>query len=783
MTNRGNYRWLLAGGAALGALVAGQPALAQQAADKPEGTAPTATVGEVIVTAQKRSERINGVPMSISALTGDQLQKVGVTEISQLERIVPGFTYQLSYYGTPVYGIRGVSFFDTSGSASPAVSVYVDQVPLPYSILARGSGLDLERVEVLKGPQGTLFGENSTAGAINFIAGKPTPSFAAGGDVTYGRFDQLDVDGYVSGPITDTLTARLAVSSQHRADWQYSTSRSQGAGQRDFNDGRLLLDWKPRSDLRFEFNVNGWVDKSDNQAAQYSGFFPNRAAAAGGYLAAFAGLQNQPLTPNTARAADWDPGFSLARDDQFFQTSLRADWDVADNITVTSMTSYINYNGNSPTDPDGTNYLDLRVDALNTFDTFNQELRVAGTSGPMKWMLGANYEHDTLGEIANQANQATNNGLPFVPLHYTDYYLRNRQAVDTKAVFGSLDYKLPHGVTLQGSLRYTMQNRAYDGCQGGRGPDAAQFDDVFALLATALSGKPTTLAPGACTTLSAATLQPVDDVHAALNQNNVSWRAGANWDVTSHFLLYANATKGFKAGGFSTIPLVITSQVHSVTQESVLSYEAGFKVTLLDGAMQVNAAGFYEDYREKQVEGFVNLPIFGLIPALVNVPYSNIPGAEVNITWKPVAPLTLSLNSTYIDPTVGKSYMGYDPFGNLLNFKGEQLPNAPRAQISGDAEYDFPVVSGLDGFVGTSVSYRGSTYAAFGDNPQFHIPDYTLLDFRAGVQSNDGHWRAEVFGKNVTNAYYLTNIFHAIDTLNRYAGLPTTYGVTLHYKY
>jgi iron complex outermembrane recepter protein len=786
MTTYSKFRWLLAGGTAIGALMVGQAAFAQEAGatvKTDEGPAVSSQVGEVIVTAQKRSELVNKVPMSIAAVSGDQLRKAGITDTSQLERIVPGFIYQLSYFGTPVYGIRGVSFLSTSGTASPAVSVYVDQVPLPYSILTRGASLDVDRVEVLKGPQGTLFGENSTAGAINFIAAKPTQTFSAGTDVTYGRFNQLDVDGYVSGPITDTLSARLAVSSERRDDWQYSTTRNEGAGQQNLSEARLLLDWDPTSKIRFELNVNGWGDKSDNQAAQYEGFFPNRPAAKGGFLAAFTGLQNLPLTPNNAQAADWDPGFSLARDDRFFQTSLRADWDVSDNITITSLSSYISYNGSSPTDPDGTAFNDLTVDVLNKFYIFNQELRVAGNEGPLKWMLGGNYEHDTLDELAQQSNQATNNGLPFQPLHYTTYYLSNNQVVDTKAVFGSLDYTLPHNVTLQGSVRYTSQDRSFDGCNGGSGANAEAYDAVFAALSTALSGSPTTLGPGACTVLNAATFKPVTDVHASLNQDNVSWRVGANWDVTPHLLLYANATQGYKAGGFATIPLVITSQVRSVTQESDLEYESGVKSTLLDGTMQVNAAVFYADYRNKQIQGFVNAPIFGLLPALLNVPYSTIPGAELNVTWRPISPLTLTANATYIDPSVTKSFSTFDPFGATVNLKGEQLPEAPRLQVSTDAEYDFPIASNINGLVGASASYRSSTYAAFGENPQFLIPDYALLDLRAGIQSDNGHWRVEVFGKNVANTFYVTSIFHAIDTLNRYVGMPTTYGVSLHYKY
>src|SRR5712671_6528265 len=140
--------------------------------------------------AEKRTERLADVPLSITAATGDQLVKQGVNEPADLEKVVPGFTYRLSQNGTPVFQIRGVGFYDEQVAVAPAVTIYVDQVPLPYGRMTECSSLDIERVEVLKGPQGTLFGQNATGGAVNYIAAKPTNSFAAGGDLAYGRFNE-----------------------------------------------------------------------------------------------------------------------------------------------------------------------------------------------------------------------------------------------------------------------------------------------------------------------------------------------------------------------------------------------------------------------------------------------------------------------------------------------------------------------------------------------------------------------------------------------------------------
>ena len=159
------------------------------------------SVSELVVTAEKREENINNVGMSIQAASGDRLLKLGITSTEDLTKIIPGFVVTPNYYGTVVYTIRGVGFQDTSLAGSPTVTVYQDQMPLPFSILTAGATLDLQRVEVLKGPQGTLFGENATAGAINYIANKPTDHFEAGGDLSLGNFQTADFQGFVSGPL------------------------------------------------------------------------------------------------------------------------------------------------------------------------------------------------------------------------------------------------------------------------------------------------------------------------------------------------------------------------------------------------------------------------------------------------------------------------------------------------------------------------------------------------------------------------------------------------------
>ena len=169
------------------------------------------------------------MPLSIATASGAELLKRGITDPTQLEALVPGFSYQKSSYGVPVFQLRGVGFYDTTQGVTPAVAVYVDEIPLPYSAMTRGAALDVERVEVLKGPQGTLFGQNSTGGAINYIAAKPTDQFSYGTYLDYGRFDAANVEGFVSGALSDTVRARAAVRFEHADAWQYSYTRDASA--------------------------------------------------------------------------------------------------------------------------------------------------------------------------------------------------------------------------------------------------------------------------------------------------------------------------------------------------------------------------------------------------------------------------------------------------------------------------------------------------------------------------------------------------------------------------
>ncbi|MCX8498783.1 MAG: TonB-dependent receptor plug domain-containing protein, partial [Caulobacteraceae bacterium] len=262
------------------AIVAGISSLslmgaAAQAQERAPETA--SLVPEIIVTAQKREENVNAVPMSITAVTGEQLKRAGVNEVRDLVKVSPGFSYADSYVGSPIYTLRGIGFSDISLGGRSTVSLYVDQAPIPFAIESRGVNLDLERVEILKGPQGTLFGQNATGGAINFIAAKPTKTFAAGIDASYGTFNAVDLSGFISGPLSDTLGARLAVQTVSSDPWQRSYTKTAENGADKVQNARLTLAWDPSARLKVQVNINGSNDQSDVQAGQLIGINPQIA--------------------------------------------------------------------------------------------------------------------------------------------------------------------------------------------------------------------------------------------------------------------------------------------------------------------------------------------------------------------------------------------------------------------------------------------------------------------------------------------------------------------------
>lgn len=831
-------------------------AFGQAAAPAAPSPAPQAdeSVGiqDIVVTAQKRSETANRVGMSITAISSDTLTKANVVAVSELAKVVPGFTFTEAPRGAPVFAIRGIGFQDSTVGSASTVALYLDEVPISFPMEARFPALDLERVEVIKGPQGILFGQNSTGGAINFIAAKPTEDLHAGMDLSYGRFNLIQGSAFISGRVAENVKMRLSVTGVHSGGWQSNRwlNGRQGVVYQNLADstsplvpitlgrdyqnslgakrgfaGRLITEWDPTDALKVTLNVNGWFDKSDSQAAQLLYAHPLLATVP------YVPYDLYPTPPRNARDADWDPypnnyrlpgsfgrAEPLRHDDTFFQASLRLDYSLSDQLRLTSISALSRYKQNFALETDGTALSDFQIGNTARARSFTQEVRLTGDYDNIKFIIGGNYERHNVDQEDRYYFDLSSVNLGL--FNAVDSHGFFREPIRTIAAFGNMDFKPTDIITLHAGVRYTKDKRSYTGCTADTG--SGSIGNAFNILIPLINppGAPfTPIQPGGCYTsnqLSDPALVTVSNpqglynapglAHFKLNEDNVSWRLGVDLQATPTTLLYANVSKGYKSGGFPAVNVASNVQLEGVKQESILAFEAGVKASLFDRRVQINLAGFYNDYRNKQLRGRILDPFgyFGVLDKLLNIPKSRVYGADFQVQVAPTQGLNLNFGGTYTNTRVtGHTDGFYDPAGNQIDYKGLRFPNTPLWSITAGADYETPITASLSAFAGVSMLYQSSTIGLFARPEQisqvdldavvkpgvkipgdaFDIKAYTTVDAQLGVKASDHSWRAWIWGKNIFNTYYWTNATQSLDSIYRLTAMPATYGVSVSFKF
>ena len=773
-------------------------------------------IGEIVVTAQKRAQSIDEVGIAITALSSDQLKSQGINGLADLVKADPSFVVTNSEWGAPVYQIRGVSYNDYSLSASPTVSVYSDEIPYAYPLMSKGATFDLDRVEVLKGPQGTLYGQNATGGAVNYIAAKPTDTFHAGAEATYSRFGAVNLTGFVSGPLTDTLTARFSFNTDSGGAWQQSYTRNDSLGNKDDQFARLLLNWTPTEKLTVLVNFNMWEDHSEQQAGQLIGIYETIPS----FAAERPLVTGAPVAPANNRAADWEPGYHPSNDERYYQGSLRADYRFTDHVTLTYLGSYENYTQNDLQDPTGdTNtYLQRQV---GTISSNSQEVRLSGDmpDAHMNWLLGGNYvrsitdenqDIDVSGGTVAAAYEGLEEAVGLAPNIISTFDNRSTDNSVAEAAFGNLEFHPIDALGLHAGARYTETDIHHASCSFADGTGFAEALTAYETLFQSLSPNPagvTPINPQGCTTLGP-TLQPLY-YRQSLNQDNVSWRVGADWTPIDKTLVYASISRGFKAGDFPTLSASSYLAERPAVQESILAYELGTKSRLLDNRLEVTGSVFLYEYNDKQFEMREPFPVVGDLNTLINVPRSRETGVELMVKYLPTSHVALNFRSTYLATKVTSDYQGFNQFSSIpIDLKGETFPGVPKWALGGDAEYHWDLNEHYSAFVGVDTRYQTQSQGQFGSyealsagyvstpsalNPTTPpvqpgslstvIDAYAVTDLRAGMVSRDGHWRYEAFGSNVTNKYYWTAARVTGDSVVRFTGLPAIYGIRVAYKY
>ena len=777
---------------------------------------------EIIVTAQKREQNINDVPIAISAYTRQAVSDLGIRSAEDMEQLTPGLEVNtVGGVGTKVWTIRGVGFNDYSAGASSTVGIYFDEVSIPYPVMATGMFFDTERVEVLRGPQGHLYGRNTTAGQINFISAKPTPEFNAGFSAGLGNYETLDFESYLSGPFSDTVRGRLAFATTQRGEgWQESSSRpGDKLGEIDRLGLRGLLDVDLGDSGSLLLRVHYNDDQSDNVApTAFDGTivglpFPTTHGGpfnGNGELEQFVNFST-----GDNEVADWTNGpngeLRPQRDNQLLGASARVNVAIGE-MELVSLTAFDSFERAEANDWDGTALNDSSNINVTDIDVFSQEVRLSGGTDQMTWLGGVYYSTDDLSEDYNYFFGEGRFGINQLDTRY-------EQETDSIAAFGNLEWDLTDRVGFLLGLRYTSEDRKWQGCTNDATPPDLDFSaspgpnlplNVFlnniingpgVLTPNGLlndgfnfpNGLPAVmpLAPNGCGTFNDLLGTPGAGQYGVfareINADELMWKVGLDFAPNDNTLVYGTIASGFKSGGFNGANSNTHSQLVPYLPEELLAYEAGVKSTLAEGTLQFNGAVFYYDYRDKQENEDAVTPV-GNIGGLSNIPKSEIISADIEIMWRPTDALIVQGGASFLDTEI-KEWMQVDtqlssfPVTVRRDASGFELPNAPSFSGNLTVAYDFTVGGNYLLTPALDVIHRGETSGDL-ENSWFR-EDYTLTNVRVTLASafND-RWSVQLWSRNAFDEdYYVSGQSGGNFTLTRINGMPRTWGVSLDMRF
>ncbi|MBT6334133.1 MAG: TonB-dependent receptor [Halieaceae bacterium] len=769
---------------------------------------------EVVVTAQKREQGANDVGIAITTFTGEQIRELGILSAEDIAMYTPGVTVnETAATGVPLYTIRGVGFQDYSTAASSTVGIYFDGVAMPYTVMTRGLLFDTDRVEILKGPQGDLYGRNTTAGQINFISKEPTEEFSAGVTASYGRYEALDLEGYVSGSLSDSTRGRLAVRiAQSGEGWQENTVGDDKLGEDDVMAirGTLVSDFS--DSFSAKLMVSYVDDQSDNTA---NTAYPGSLIGIGDFTAPYVPL-DQYVIPGNATFGQTPPWYSVddntkagwtnsytsaltgktfdlrpQRDNQSTNIMLRLDWAIGD-ATLTSISGYSDFQREESNDWDGGFYNDSSNINTTDLQVFSQELRLAGESDRLNWVVGLYYSQDDMDEYYHYFMSDSVYGygsIPFgvglfAPNPILELDTKYEQETTSAAVFGHVEYELTDALKLVAGARYTNEKRDWTGCTyvADDGSLGLFLNNVFGL-----AGSPFEVGPGDCGTINDIggfdpSFNPYSD---KIDTGRATGKVGLDWTPSDDLLVYGSISNGFKSGGFNGANSNTTTQLIPYEEEVLTAYELGTKATLAGGTMQVNGAVFYYDYKDKQ-EQDAAVTLVGNISGLTNVDESEIYGAEVEFTWQPTEGLTLAANGAWLDSEV-KKWQAVDratsSYPNNINYydaSGQELAMTPDFSYTLYARYEMPITNSL--MLDLSADYNQTGKTTGGPRPEDATEEYGVANARVGLGSSSGNWRVMAWVRNLTDEdYYPSAYTGGNGPYVRTYGMPRTYGLTFSY--
>ncbi len=773
---------------AIAASTLASPALAQEAY--------SGGIDEIIVEARKTAENLQTVPVAVTVPTGETLEKAQVSSLDQLTRVVPGIVIQPST-GQPAsafIGIRGQAASDALLAIDQAVGQYFDGVYVARSSGALFNFVDVERVEVLRGAQGTLFGRNTTGGAVSIISRKPTGEFGGSVKLRYGNYDQFEATGVLNLPIAgEQVAARIAYQHQENGSYGRNLSFNTGLGGDKVDFLRGTLRFAPEA-MPLTITIVGDYSKRDSegQIVGLKSFSPN--ATASGVLAACSGATANALCPVVRPAGDsyanyavTTPGNGMFKNNFYnpylsmiphsraeaWGIGITTEYDLSDATALKLITAWRSVDTDSLSDNDGTPYVltgGLREGDGNiiTQDQFSQEVQLSTKAfdDRLQLILGGYYFNERGRDLSKSYSAFP---LGARRLGYNDTDIHNK----SYAGFGQLNYSLTDTLRATGGLRYTKDERSILRRNRGENTDPVTGlpDGTFVCSLVVAAGDP-------C------------EVFTKASFDYWSYTAGFDWRPTNSTFLYIKMNKASRAGGFNpratgTTPLIFNP-------ETVKDYEFGFKLDLLDRRLRINTALFHTDYNG--IQRTVPVIIGGVLSnTIINAATARIRGLETEITVQPTRELQLGVSATFLDP----KFKDFTIPLSLTTF--QDVSDTPfswvsKRSVSLYADYTVPVGSG-ELNLRADYAYRSSYFTTGplvgpGYQEQYkdkaRIPGYGLLNGQVSYRFNDPDLELGLYAQNITKKKYYTRLLVVENTLGvtGYSpGQPRMYGVRLTYRF
>jgi iron complex outermembrane receptor protein len=724
-------------------------------------------VPEILVTARRRVENVQAVPAAVSVIGGDLIERSYTVNTAQLSLLVPALNYSSANPRNTAFTIRGlgssvVAVSQANDGLEPGVGFYVDQVYHARPATAAFDFVDIDRIEVLRGPQGTLFGKNTTAGAIHIITRAPTFDWQAQGEISYGEYNFFQVRGAISGPlVADRLAFRVSglVTRRDGVLHNFTTGTDQNTLDNQSVRGQLL--WKASDALTFRLTGDWSNFKSECCTQVYLRTGTSLRPAARQFPALAAGLGYAPPSLNAYdRLTDIDA--RLAVDTNEGGASLVGDWDLG-YATITSVTAWRFWNWNAANDRDYTGLkIQLQQGIPSRQDQISQEFRMASNGdGPLGYVWGLYYFRQVItgrpisiyGPTAAYWLIGPSTGTPpvAVPSNLLDGYGqdgRTRFAADSYATFGEVNWKATDRLTLTGGLRYTIEHKVGD-------------------FSTTVSGGLQTTVP-ALVNAKLSILRP-QTYGARDDSGDLSGRGNISYQVSDGIFVYASYARGFKSGGINMSGLPLNAQSQPVLSTAVVrperntTYEGGLKTDLFDRRLRANLTGYYTEVRDFQATLVDSTQTVALRGYLSNIPKVTVKGIEADAIAAPAAGLQLRASVAYTDGKYAEYPKGPCPLElqgtatTACDLTGGRLSGLPRWSTVLGVDYARPVGAAGDVFLHADSSWR-SGY--FGDPTlsKFTLIDgYNVTNASLGFRSARG-WTVTVFARNLFNSNYIQNL-------------------------